>query len=304
MEHPGLEKLASLALAPERLEATIEYLAEKMSFLKTGDVVFICFAKDKPGSFGELMEKAVLRQGAKAVLVEKDWRWMTLLRLAFSSRANVIVAPPLVVLGLTKLARYKGTPLYIRRMVTAGYPCVDWMVEGIARGLDCVPGGCFAPRGNAVVAGFSCDKSLGVHLRSDVYGVRIVNALGQQVPDGEVGEIVLYPLDAPEVEFPVGDLARVETAPCSCGCESPRLMDIQPGSTTDPELAQVGKALMSWTSILDCRLQRTDMGVEMEIITFPGEKMPKLPSCAKRLVRAWNPEKDEPFFYVPGVNKY
>lgn len=304
MEHPAFEKMASMALAPENLEKTIEYLSEKLSFLKKSDIVFICFAKDKPGSFAELMEKAVERRGAKSVLVEKDWRWMTLLRLAFSSRANVIVATPLVLLGLTKLARYKGTPLYIRKVVTAGYPCLEWMIEGIARGLDCDTWGCFSPRGHSVVAGFSCGKSLGVHLRDDVYGVRIVDEQGMEVPQGEMGDMILYPLEAPELCFPVGDRARLDTTPCVCGCESPRLMDITHGSATDPELASIGRDLMSWTSILDCRLRRSECGLEMEVVTFPGEKLPKMPSCARRMVRAWNPEKDEPFFYVPGVNKY
>ena len=68
------------------------------------------------------------------------------------------------------------------------------------------------------------------------------------------------------------------------------------GSNADPELAKVGKDLMSWTSILDCRLTRGEYGLEMEIVTFPGEKLPKLPSCAKLIVRSWNPQEDIPFF--------
>lgn len=304
MEHPEFEKLAALALAPEAREATIEYVKKSMGFIRKGDSVLVCFAKDKPGSFGELMEQALLRLEAKPVMVETDWRWKTLLRLAFSNRVNTIVAPPLVVLGLFKLARQKGTPLYIRRVVTAGYPCLDWMAEGISRGLDCQTWGCFAPRGYSVVAGFSCGKSMGVHLRDDIYGISILDEQGQEVAEGTVGEMVLYKLDHPEIRFPVGDRARLDTTPCPCGCTSPRLMDVAHGSTVDPELAKVGKDLMSWTSILDCRLSRGEYGLEMEIVTFPGEKLPKLPGCAKRLIRAWNSDKDEPFFYVPGINKY
>ena len=304
MEHPEFERLALLALTPEAKEATIQYLADSMPFIRQRDKVLVCFAKDKPGSFGELVESALVRLGAEAVMVEKDWRWKTLLRLAFSNRVNTIIAPPLVVLGLFKLARQKGTPLNIRRVVTAGYPCLDWMIEGIARGLDCQTWGSFAPRGYSVVAGFSCGKSLGVHLRDDVYGIEIVDEKGQSVPEGTMGEMVLYQLDTPEVRFHLGDRARLDTSPCPCGCKAPRLMDITHGSRVDPELAAVGRDLMSWTSILDCRLSRGDYGLEMEIITFPGEKLPKLPATAKRLIRAWDPEKDEPFFYVPGVNKY
>ena len=304
MENPELQNLALWAQSPENMEATIEYLANAMSFLKKGDTVLICFVKDKPGSFGELMEKAVLRCQAVPVMVEKDWRWKTLLRLAFANRVNTIVATPLVILGLTKLARQKGTPLFIRRMVTASYPCENWMIEGIARFLDCETWGCFAPRGTSVVAGFSCSKSLGIHLRDDVYGVRIVDEFGNPVPEGEMGDMVLYLKADPRMSFALGDRARLDASACPCGCESPRLMDITHGKSRDPELAKVGKDLMSWTSILDCRLRRDEFGVNMEIVTFAGEKLPKLPSCARRVVRNWNPDKDEPFFYVPGVDKY
>lgn len=303
MDHPALQKMAELALTPEMRSDTIDYLTQKMSFLKKGDVVLICFAKNQPGSLAELMEQAVQRLGAVSVLVDKDWRWNTLLRLAFSSRANTIIAPPLIALGVSKLAKYKGTPLRIRTVVTAGYPCLDWMIDGIIKGFDCRTWGCFGPRGNSVIAGFSCGKSLGVHLRDDVYGIQIVDEQGSEVPEGELGEMILYPKSDPQIRVPLGEQARLERTPCPCGCKSPRLMDMSYGSGSDPELAQLGQDLGSWTSILDNRLVRGDYGLEVEIIIFPGEKLPKLPNSARRVVRAWNPEKDEPFFYVPGGEK-
>ena len=82
------------------------------------------------------------------------------------------------------------------------------------------------------------------------------------------------------------------------------MMDMVWGWDQDPAVLELAQMIHSWTSVLDCRLSRGEYGLEMEVVTFPGEKLPKLPSCAKRLVRAWDPEKDEPFFYVPGVNKY
>ena len=304
MKYVEFQELALRTQSAQSMEATIEYLAESIPFIKKGDQVLICFAKDKPGSFGELMEKAVLRRGAVPVMVEKDWRWKTLLRLAFSTHASTIVATPLVILGLMKLARQKGTPLSIRRIVTASYPCEPWMIDGISKFLDCETWGCFAPRGSSVVAGFSCGSKDGIHLRDDVYGVKIVGEDGAELPEGEVGDVVLYLKDDPDTAFALGDRAKLDTTPCSCGCKASRLVGITHGKSRDPELTKVGKELMSWTSILDCRLRRGDYGVEMEIVTFAGEKLPKLPACARRVVRAWEPDRDEPFFYVPGVDKY
>ena len=301
MEHPALLKMTELAQIPEKLDSTVSYLGEKLSFLKKNEKVLICFAKDKPGCIGDLMEQAVLRCGAEPVVVSRDWRWKSILRLAFSNRVSTIIAPPLIVLGLTKLAKYKGTPLYIRNAVTAGYPCAEWMINGFEVGLDCRTWGCFGARTGVVVSGFSCGQSLGVHLRDDVYGVDIVDENGSSLPDGEIGEMVLYPLEAPEYRYPMGERARIERKPCSCGCASPRLMEIQTGKISDPALVDLSARLMSWTSVLDCRLKKGSYGLEMEIVTFPGEKMPKFPSAAKMVVRPWDPEKDEPFFYVPGI---
>jgi len=301
MEHPALQKMTELAAAPEAIAASVDYLSEKLHFLKKNDKVLICFAKDKPGSHGELLEQAVLRREAIPILVGKDWRWKTLLRLAFSDKATTIIAPPLVVLGLAKLAKYKGTPLFIRNVVTAGYPCLDWMIDGIIAGLDCNTWGCFGPRGGSVIAGFSCGKSRGVHLRGNEYGVSIVDNRGMELPEGELGEMILYPKTDPSIRFPVGEKARIDRSPCPCGCGEIRLMDMQPGYITDPALDALAVHLLSWTSVLDCRLKKSDYGLEVEVIIFPGEKLPKLPTAAKLVIRPWESEKDEPFFFVPGM---
>ena len=37
----------------------------------------------------------------------------------------------------------------------------------------------------------------------------------------------------------------------------------------------------------------------MEIVELPGGRLPKLPTAAKRCIRAFDPETDEPFPYDP-----
>jgi len=70
------------------------------------------------------------------------------------------------------------------------------------------------------------------------------------------------------------------------------------GSLLEPDIARLSGHLHRWTSILDCRVTRGDYGLELEIVTFPGEKLPKLPSCAKQVVRPWDPEREVPLFLV------
>lgn len=293
-------KIVEKGLESQALEDSISYLAEHLGkFLKKQERVLICFLEHKEGNLSWLMEQAALRCGAEPVIWGPDHRWNTLLRQAFFSRATAIIGPPLVILGLTKLMRYQKTPLYIRRVVTAGYPCLDWMIEGIVKGLDCELGGCFSLGESGIPAGFACGKSWGIHLRDDAYCVDIVDEDGTVLPPGEKGEIVLYPKAHPELRCNMGEIARLETATCLCGSSAPRLLELNPGRAVDPDVVDLGHMLHSWTSILDCRVIRSEYGLEIEIVCFPGEKLPKLPTAAKLTIRPWIAKHDEPFWYNP-----
>ena len=76
-------------------------------------------------------------------------------------------------------------------------------------------------------------------------------------------------------------------------------MDIAPGRNADHVLTGLASELHSWSSILDCRVERGQYGLELEIVTFPGYQLPQLPSCAKLTVRPWDPERDIPFGLIP-----
>lgn len=269
-------------------DASVRYLAANLSrFVKKGDKVLLAFLRHESDSIGGLMEQAVKLCGGTPVMWE-DHRWKSLLQIAFFSRASVIVGPPLVILSLAKLQKYTGLPLYIRHAVSAGYPCLDWMVEGIRQGLDCQTWGCLDV-GNAVVAGFSCGKSLGVHIRQEEYDVEVLSEKEAE------GQILLRSKTYPDKSYLLREHGRIETAPCICGCAAPRLMDIHSGPSMDPELRLLGERLHSWTSVLDCRIKRGEYGLELELIVFPGEKLPKLPPVAKQVIRPWDPKHDEPF---------
>lgn len=293
-----LDEMRRLASAPEALDATVRYLAERLRpGLKKGERVLLCFLSYAPDSLGGLMEQAVIQCGGKPVRFGPDHRWKTLLQQAFLSHATTIIGPPLLVLGLTKLKKHVGIPLYIRNVVTVSYPCLDWMIDGIAAGLDCSCSGCFGVEDTGIVAGFSCDRSGGVHIRSNVYGVDIVDTAGKLTD--QIGEMILYPISDPDLRLPMGEQARLVTEDCPCGEPTHRLVDMYPGKNLDADLLNLGQQLQSWTSILDCRLNKGQYGLEMELIVFPGEKLPKLPSAAKQVIRPWNPNEDMPFPYSP-----
>lgn len=300
MDYGAYRKIVEGSMEKQAQERSIAYLTEHLSrFLKKQEQVLICFQEYKEGNLTWLMEQAVRRCGAVPVVWGPDYRWKTLLWLAFSTRATTMIGAPLIALGLTKLQKACATPLYIRKVITAAYPCMDWMIDGIIRGFDSVVGGCFSLGLSGVVAGFACGHSWGVHLREAEYGVDIVDKDGKSLPAGEMGEIVLYPKANPNLRCPTGEFARLEPALCACGCAAPRLLDFAPGKTAQPDLMELGQFLQSWTSILDCRLNKGACGLEIELVTFPGEKLPKLPSAAKLVIHPFDPEHDEPFRYGP-----
>jgi len=300
-----LNQMIADTVRAEAVEATVSYLADHLRcLLKKGDRVVICFSKETYGGLGWLMEQAVLRCGGVPVIWGPDYRWKTVLQQAFFSHASVIIAPPLIVLGLCKLKKYTGLPLYIRHAVMAGYPCLDWMVEGIEKGLDCTTSGCFGFGETGIIAGFSCGKSLGVHLREDTYGVRILDSHGQVLPAGETGIIEIFRKDQPQLGITLNEWARIEQEACPCGKASYRLMGMCPGPGVDVDLVELGQQLHSWTSVLDCSMKKTEYGLELELMVFAGEKLPKLPTAAKLVVRPWDPKHDTPFYYAPTIKKW
>ena len=303
MDIVSLLQLERIMRTPQMLDLSVEYLTEKLRvFLRPGEKIMICFAEENEYSIGDLLTRAAEKLGAVAILPNGDYRWKSMLKTAFRSRATVIAAPPFVVLGLTKLARFTRTPLYFRNVLTAGYRCTNWMVEGIQRGLDCQVWRCFSP-GGFVVGGFSCSHSNSPHIRDEVFQFDIVDDDGKPVMDGESGYIVITPKCQPSFRYHTLERARLDRSFCACGSAAPVLKDLKSGSDVDPMMEQLSNELFSWTSILDCRFRKGECGFEMELVVFPGEKLPKLPTCARLIVRAWDPERDIPFWFRPNWRK-
>lgn len=289
-------ELVNLAEQEQMQADTIAYLAEHLGrFVEPGERVLICFPTHEKGNLSWLMEQAVLKCGGRGVVWGEDHRWKTLLRLAFTSRASTIIGTPLLLLGLSKLKRANDTPLNIQHVVTAGYPCERWLLDGINRGYDCVSHSCFSLDLTGVVMGFSCAAGRDILLRQDAYSLTVTDEQGNCLPEGEVGTWRLSPKNHPELTFCSREYARLKTGDDG----NIRIQPVHYVRAEDPELADLGKYLLSWTSVLDCGLCRGPYGLEVELVIFPGEKLPKLPTCARQVVRPWKPNTDLPFLEQP-----
>jgi phenylacetate-CoA ligase len=84
--------------------------------------------------------------------------------------------------------------------------------------------------------GISCDYANGIHLWDDYIYFEIIDPkTGKNLPDGEIGELVITTLlkeGAPLIRYRTHDLTRIISGNCPCGSRFPRI-DIITGRTDD-----------------------------------------------------------------------
>ena len=71
-----------------------------------------------------------------------------------------------------------------------------------------------------------CTAQCGGHLHPELAMVEILDDSGVPVTDGVIGEVVVTPLGVegmPLIRYRTGDISFLETQPCACGRNSPRL---------------------------------------------------------------------------------
>lgn len=81
-----------------------------------------------------------------------------------------------------------------------------------------------------------CELKQGLHIAEDHFLVEVIDPLtGKEVPEGEMGELVITTLTreaVPIVRFRTGDLSRIERSECGCGRKNARMAKVL-GRTDD-----------------------------------------------------------------------
>lgn len=304
MVSESYEKLYRMETTPEALAVTGEYIAEKLRFfMRKQEPVLICFPDSGPESIGSVAAQAVRSCGGVPIFWGPDYRWKELLRLAFDSHAHTIIAHPLIVLGLMKVAKATATPLYIHNAVLSGYPYARWMVEGLKKGLDCKIWGCYSVRTTPVIIGFTCNQEAGIHIRDDIFEAVVVDDAGELMDDPKRGRFLLRYKKDPSVVYDPEESTTMLHQPCSCGSDAPRIVETIYTGHNNPTKSMLEERFLAWSSILDYRARQTECGVDLELVVFPGESLPPIPSCAKLTVRPWNPDEDIPFYMADNFMK-
>ena len=296
MNKETLSRLLQLETTPDALEKSRAYLRQHLEpFVQYDEKILICFPDFGENSVGGLMGSVVRSLGAKPIFWGPDFRWKTLLRLAFDSRAITVFGPPLVVFGLMKMATATGTPLNIHNAVIGGYPFTGWITESIKRGLDCRIWGCYLIDDGPVVAGITCDQEAGIHIRDDLFEARISDGEGKKMFDAQRGYLTLRYRPIDDVVFDAEETAKIWHQPCSCGCDDPRIVDTIYVGGQDATKMLLEDRFLDWSSVLDYQVTEEEDGDHLELIVFPGRILPKIRSDVKVTARYWDPEKDVPY---------
>lgn len=72
----------------------------------------------------------------------------------------------------------------------------------------------------------ACSENSGVHLQPELIVLEVLNENGNQVKNGDAGEVVVTPLGVeatPLLRYRTGDICHYYDEPCSCGRTTPRL---------------------------------------------------------------------------------
>ncbi len=141
-------------------------------------------------------------------------------------RPDVIACTPSYALTLAQSLRERGvapTEVSLRYALLGAEPWTEAMRTEIDAGLGVRSTNIFG-LSEVIGPGVSCEcieERHGAHVNEDHFLPEVVDrATGEPLPDGEEGVLVFTTLTKqalPLVRYWTGDIARLDTAPCSCG---------------------------------------------------------------------------------------
>ncbi|MGI6219807.1 MAG: phenylacetate--CoA ligase family protein [Bacteroidaceae bacterium] len=156
---------------------------------------------------------------------------------------------------------------------------------------------------NGPGVGFECKEQNGMHIWEDSYVLEIIDPkTGENLPDGEVGELVLTTLDRtmmPLIRYRTRDLTRILPGQCPCG-RTHRRIDRLKGRTDDMFIIkgvnvfpmQVEKILLKYPQVgsnylitLTSDGEQDYMTVEAELNELSSDNVMELEKLRKAIVR-------------------
>jgi phenylacetate-CoA ligase len=210
---------------------------EEISFASCGvtkdDVVLLTCTLDRCFIAGLAYFSGVRRLGAAAIrngLSSFESHFELMKRL----KPTVLVGVPTFLLKLGRSVQAENVDprsLGIKKLICIGEPIRDRDLSflRIGEGLEATWGAkvySTYASSETITSFCECTAQQGGHLHPDLAIVEIVDDQGNLLPLGEVGEVVVTPLQIegmPLLRFRTGDMSFLIDEPCACKRQSPRL---------------------------------------------------------------------------------
>ncbi|WP_321366900.1 AMP-binding protein [uncultured Desulfuromusa sp.] len=220
-------------------DADLQRLArnEQLAFTAAGisrsDRVLIGAALDRVFMAGLAYFLGLRRIGATAIRAGSGQPGLVA-ELIRQQRPNVLVGVPSLLLMVARQFQDRGEDpgqLGVDKLICIGEPVRndDLSLSPLGRALqECWSAqilGTYASTEMAT-AFADCPAGCGGHLLPELVVVEIIDDQGALVDPGEAGEVVVTPLGVegtPLLRYRTGDIARLHSAPCGCGRQTPRL---------------------------------------------------------------------------------
>lgn len=189
-----------------------------------GDRMFLPFSFGPFIGFWAAVEGA--RQLGALMIPGGGWDSMQRLHMMRELGATVICCTPTYALRLAQVASEEHFDLRsipVRALINAGEPGAN--VARTKARIEAAWGAkCFDHAGASEVGAhsFECEpQPAGIHIIESEFIVEVIDAqTGEEVPPGEIGELVITNLGRPGfpvIRYRTGDLVRLNLAPCACG---------------------------------------------------------------------------------------
>lgn len=214
-----------------------EAIAFYSAGVRQSDTVLLTVTLDRCFIAGLAYYTGVTRLGASAIRSgpgqpARQWQ------IIHALQPTVMVGVPTFLLEMGKWARQNNIDVCncpVKTIITIGEPArkFDYGLTAVGQQLEEIWGAKIYSSYGATefeTAFGECEVSVGGHVHPELMVVEIVDDNGNILPEREAGEVVVTPLGVegfPLVRFRTGDIARLDSSPCNCGWNSPRLGAIE-----------------------------------------------------------------------------
>lgn len=143
---------------------------------------------------------------------------------------SAFCATPTYAAHLSEVGRQMGIDVRsigVRAILTAGEPASPSTRARIEDTWGACTFDFYGNTENLSYLGVDCEEKAGFHFWQDRTVVEVVDQDGQPVPEGETGEMVFTNLTCrsmPAIRLRIGDVTRLDSAPCRCGRTHTRVL--------------------------------------------------------------------------------